>query len=458
MTVPPRTSRLFGLYGMRGRANVHPITPEIALKLGRAVAWQAGRGRKVAPRILLAKDTRISGYLFETAIASGICSAGGTVILCGPLPTPALAELTVSMRVDAGIMVSASHNPYDDNGIKVFGRDGFGLPDEAEIELEQLMSGQLEGAPLPTGAGVGRAERLDDASGRYISRAKAVFPNDLTLDGVRIVVDPGNGAAYRVAPRIFTELGATVFATGAKPDGTNINRKGGSLSPERARVHLVRRQAHVGVALDGDGDRVIMVDERGSVVDGDVMIAICAFDMLAQGTLTRRTVVGTHMTNLGLERALKERKATLVRTAVGERHVIEAMRRGGFVFGGEPSGHLVFFDHARTGDGILAALRVLAVMVRRKAPLSALAEGAFHRVPQVLESITLEARRPLEDMTRLNARLDAILRELGDRGRVLVRWSQTEPKLRVMIEAPDEKRIHVWASELAAAAKADVRG
>jgi phosphoglucosamine mutase len=451
--------RFFGLYGLRGRANVHPVTPEVALRIGRAVTWLAARGVAHAPRILLAKDTRLSGYLFETAIASGICSAGGNVVLCGPMPTPALAHLTTSMRADAGIMVSASHNAYDDNGIKVFGRDGFGLGDESERELEQLMTDAPMGEPpppLPTGAGIGRAERLDDAQGRYVVHVKNTFPADLSLDGLRVVVDSAHGAAYRVAPRVFSELGASVVSVGAKPDGTNINKKGGSLNPDRARVHVVRREASIGVALDGDGDRVILVDEHGQVVDGDVIMAICAGAMLDAGTLNERTVVGTHMSNIGLERALARRGARLLRTSVGERYVIEAMRRGGYTFGGEPSGHLVFLDQSRTGDGIVSALKVLAVMLRKGLPLSKLASEAMERVPQVVESIALESRLPLEQMPRLSARVAAITKELGDRGRLLVRWSQTEPKLRVMIEGPDADRIHAWAAELAAVAKTDV--
>jgi phosphoglucosamine mutase len=448
--------RLFGTDGVRGLANQHPMTPELALRLGRAVSFVAGRGRTHAPRVVIGKDTRLSGYMLETAIASGICSMGGRVMLCGPIPTPAVAHLTVSMRADAGIVISASHNPYDDNGIKIFGADGFKLPDEAEAEIERLMEDEAPLGARKTGAEIGRAYKLEDARGRYVVFAKATFPGDLSLDGLHVVVDAAHGAAYRVAPLVFQELGAGVTALGVKPNGTNINRNAGALHPEKVQAEVLRRGAQIGIALDGDADRVIVVDEQGNIVDGDAVMALCASRMARDGELKNGTVVATVMSNLGLERALVGLGLRLVRTPVGDRYVVEEMRRGGYNLGGEQSGHLVFLDHASTGDGIIGALQVLAIMLRSGRPLSELARAAMERVPQVLENVTLPARRPLEEMAQLARAADQVRSELGDGGRVLVRWSGTEPKLRIMIEGPDEARIRAWALELGDAARRDV--
>lgn len=447
---------LFGTDGIRGVANEHPITPELALRLGRAVTHLAGRGRTHTPRILIGKDTRLSGYMIETAIASGICSMGGRVMLCGPIPTPAVAHLTVSMRVDAGIVISASHNPYADNGIKIFGADGFKLEDSAEAELEALMADESRLGRRRTGPGVGRAEKLEDARGRYVVFAKNTFPRDLSLDGVRVVVDAAHGAAYRVAPLVFQELGASVHALGVKPNGVNINRDSGALHPDKARAEVVKRGAQLGVALDGDADRVIVIDEKGQVVDGDAVMAMCAARMIEGGELRNATVVATVMSNLGLERALERLGARLLRTPVGDRYVVAAMRQGGFNLGGEQSGHLIFLDHASTGDGVIAALQVLALLVRSGKPLSELARSALDRVPQVLENVTLAARRPLDEMAALRALSARVIEALGSEGRLLVRWSGTEPKLRLMLEGPDEARLRAWASELADAARRDV--
>ncbi|MCL4821271.1 MAG: phosphoglucosamine mutase [Vicinamibacteria bacterium] len=447
--------RLFGTDGIRGPANVHPITPELALQLGRAVAFVAGRGVRHAPRVLIGKDTRLSGYMIETAIASGVCSMGGRVLLCGPVPTPAVAHLTTSMRADAGIVISASHNPYDDNGIKIFGRDGFKLPDAAEAEIERLIEDDALLGARRTGPGIGRAEKLEDARGRYVVFAKTTFPRDLSLEGVRMVVDAAHGAAYRVAPAVFTELGAKVAALGVKPSGTNINRDCGALHPDNVRAEVVKRGAAIGVALDGDADRVIVVDEKGQIVDGDAVMAMCAARMIRDGELRASTLVATVMSNLGLDRAMVRLGGRLLRTPVGDRYVVEAMRKGGFNLGGEQSGHLIFLDHASTGDGIVAALQVLALMVRSGRPLSELAREAMERVPQVLENVTLPARRPLDEMAGLAKATRSVEQALGADGRVLVRWSGTEPKLRVMIEGPDEDRIRAWAKDLIAAARRD---
>jgi phosphoglucosamine mutase len=434
------------------------MSPEIALALGRAITFVAGRGKTHTPRILIGKDTRLSGYMLETAIASGICSMGGRVILCGPIPTPAVAQLTVSMRADAGIVISASHNPYEDNGIKIFGSDGFKLPDEQEAELESLMTpegGAELLSALPTGENIGRAEKLEDSRGRYVVFAKNTFPRDLLLDGVKVVVDAAHGAAYRVAPLVFQELGAEVTSLGVRPNGVNINKDVGALHPENVRAEVLKRGAALGVALDGDADRLIVVDEKGQVVDGDAVMALCAGRMLADGELKKGTLVATVMSNLGLERALAGKGGTLLRTGVGDRYVVEAMRQGGYNLGGEQSGHLIFLDHASTGDGIVAALQVLAIMVRTGKPLSELAHAAMERVPQILKNITLPSRKKLEEMDKLSKATALVTRALGGEGRVLVRWSGTEPKLRIMIEGPDLALIETYASDLASAAQHD---
>jgi phosphoglucosamine mutase len=455
---PPRARHLFGTDGIRGLANETPMTPELALQLGRAVTFVAGRGRAHAPRILIGKDTRLSGYMIETAIASGICSMGGRVMLCGPIPTPAVAHLTVSMRADAGIVISASHNPYADNGIKIFGGDGFKLPDAAEAEVEALMGDDALLGERKTGRSIGRAQKLEDARGRYVVFAKTTFPGDLSLEGVRVVIDAAHGAAYRVAPLVFEELGAKVTAIGVKPNGVNINRDCGALHPAAVQAEVVRRGARIGIALDGDADRVLVVDEKGQIVDGDAVMAMCASRMIRDGELKKATVVATVMSNLGLERSLHALGAKLVRTPVGDRYVVEAMRKGGYNLGGEQSGHLIFLDHASTGDGIVGALQVLALMMRTSRPLSELARAAMERVPQVLENVSLPARRPLEEMRKLSVRSEQVRKALGDDGRLLVRWSGTEPKLRIMIEGPDEARIRAWALDLAEAARQDAAG
>ena len=455
-SIPARS--LFGTDGIRGVANVHPMTPELALALGRAITFVAGRGKDHPPRVLIGKDTRLSGYMIETAIASGVTSMGGRVLLCGPVPTPAVAHLTVSMRADAGIVISASHNPYADNGIKVFAADGFKLPDSTESEIEQLVAEPERMGERRTGPAVGRAEKLEDARGRYVAYVKNTFPRDLTLDGVRVVVDAAHGAAYRVAPLVFSELGASVWAIGVRPNGVNINHEAGALHPDNARAEVVKRGAQIGIALDGDADRVLVIDDKGQVVDGDAVMAMCATRMKRDGELRGDAVVATVMSNLGLERALEAQSIRLVRTPVGDRYVVEAMRKGRFNLGGEQSGHLIFLDHASTGDGLIGALQVLALMIRTGRPLSELAGEAIERVPQVTESIALPSRRPLEEMKALQKTSVRVRAALGEDGRVLVRWSGTEPKLRLMVEGPDEDRIREWARELVAAAQQDAAG
>jgi phosphoglucosamine mutase len=448
--------KLFGTDGVRGAANEPPMTPEMALRLGRAITYVAGRGKHRQVRVVIGKDTRLSGYMFETALASGICAMGGRVMLCGPVPTPAVANLTQSMRADAGVVISASHNPYADNGIKIFGPDGFKLPDAEEEEIERLMeSTELDEARV-TGSAIGRAVKIEDARGRYVVFCKTTFPNRLSLDGVKMVVDAAHGAAYIVAPAVFTELGAEVTALGVKPNGKNINREAGALHPDHTRNEVLRKGAAIGIALDGDADRVIMLDERGQVVDGDAVMALCALRMLKQDRLPKATVVTTIMSNLGLERAIAARGGKVLRTAVGDRYVVEAMRGGGYSFGGEQSGHLIFLDHATTGDGIVAALQVLAIMIEEGKPLSELASQAMQRVPQVLENATFVTRVPLEDMRKMRLTVDKIERAMGQNGRIVVRWSGTEPKLRVMVEGEDERVIATYASEILEAARSDV--
>ena len=451
----PSTRKLFGTDGIRGVANEYPMTPEIALRVGAAMTWWSSRGGRAA-RIVIGKDTRLSGYMLETALAAGVCAQGGRVLLTGPLPTPAIAYIVQSMRADAGVVISASHNPYMDNGIKLFGADGFKLPDAAEAEIEALMDDPRLMHGRRTDLGVGRAEKIEDSRGRYITYVKGTFPRALRLDGLRVVVDGAHGAAYRVAPLVFSELGAAVTAIGVKPNGRNINDRHGALFPETLAAEVVRRKAHLGIALDGDADRLIVVDEKGQVVDGDAIMSICARRMQQQGVLAKDTVVATVMSNLGLERALAAMKVALVRTAVGDRYVVEAMRASGYNFGGEQSGHLVFLDHATTGDGLIAAMQVTAAMVTSEKPLSELAAGAMQRVPQVLVNTTLKARRPLEDMPVTRALVRAVEKALGSEGRVLVRWSGTEPKLRVMIEGPDEATIARMAQEIAEAAGKEI--
>ncbi len=447
--------KYFGTDGIRGVANVAPMTPELALRLGKAITYLAAQRSSHAPRILIGKDTRLSGYMLETALSAGICAMGGRVILCGPVPTPAVAHLTVSMRADAGIVISASHNPYADNGIKVFGPDGFKLPDELEATLEAFLDDDSLLGGVATGPAVGRAEKFEDSRGRYVTFVKNSFPRELSLEGLHIVVDAAHGAAYRVAPLVFQELGAKLHLLGVKPTGTNINKDVGALYPEHMRGDVIKRGADLGIALDGDADRVIIVDEKGRVVDGDTIMALCASEMIDRGTLRKNTLVTTVMSNLGLERALADKGGKMIRTQVGDRYVVEEMRRGGYNFGGEQSGHLIFLDHASTGDGIVAALQVLAIMQRSGRPLSELAERAMERLPQVLENVSLPRKMPLENMAQLSAGIENAERELGKEGRVLVRWSGTEPKLRIMLEGPNESRIRTIAHDLADMARRD---
>jgi phosphoglucosamine mutase len=452
---PAGARRLFGTDGVRGIANVYPMTAEMALQLGRALAYLVRRGPH-RHRIVIGKDTRLSGYMLEQAIASGICSMGVDVMLSGPLPTPGIAFLTESMRADAGVVISASHNPYQDNGIKFFSRDGFKLPDETEVQIERLVLDVAEDdagtedfrALRPTATRIGKAKRIDDAIGRYVVFLKSIFPKDLTLDGLTVVVDCAHGAAYHVAPAVLEELGAKVIALGVRPDGKNINDGCGAVHPEGMAKAISRHGADLGLALDGDADRVILADEKGRVVDGDAIMAVVGRDLIRRGTLAKRTVVATVMSNLGLERSLAAVRGRVVRTQVGDRYVVDEMRRAGYNFGGEQSGHLIFLDHVTTGDGVAAALKVLAVMRREGRPLSELAR-CFAPVPQSLVNVAVREKRPLAQLPGVARAVAAAEKALGADGRVLVRFSGTENKVRVLVEGPDAGRIRAHAESIA---------
>ncbi len=439
--------RLFGTDGVRGTANVYPMTVETALKLGQAVAhvFRRDSGRH---RFLIGKDTRLSGYMFEDALAAGICSMGGHVIQVGPMPTPAMAFLTRDMRCDAGAMISASHNPYHDNGIKFFAHDGFKLPDAVEDRIEGLIDSQeledFRAGPKE----IGRAKRIDDAEGRYVVYLKKCFPFDRDLEGLRVVLDCSNGAAYKVGPTMLEELGAELFTMGVEPNGTNINDKVGSLYPDRLSKKVRELRADIGIAVDGDADRVVLVDERGEVVDGDALLALFAGDFQARGKLRGNAVVATVMSNLGLEKSVQKLGLDLVRTQVGDRYVVEAMRDGGYNVGGEQSGHIVFLDHNTTGDGLLTGLQALAVMCKQGKPLSELVAD-FERFPQVLVNFQVDEKRPIEELPTLQEHIAQVEAELGSSGRVLIRYSGTEKKARVMVEGPDEARVSEYANDLA---------
>jgi phosphoglucosamine mutase len=448
--------KLFGTDGVRGVANTDPMTVESAIALGQAAAHifrHKGGGRH---KVVIGKDTRLSGYMFETALSAGICAMGGDVLLVGPMPTPGIAFLTHSMRADAGVVISASHNPYPDNGIKFFGPDGFKLPDDVESLIEELMYGDHLRENRPPSPEIGRAHRIDDATGRYIVYLKNTFPARLSLEGLRIVVDCANGAAYRIAPLVFAELGADVITIGVNPNGLNINEQCGSLYPEVVSGKVREARADLGISLDGDADRVILVDEQGEVLDGDRIMAICAESLARKKKLARNTVVTTVMSNIGLELFLKERKVKMVRAPVGDRYVVEMMRAGGYSFGGEQSGHLIFLDHATTGDGVLAALQLLSVMVEQGKKASELGTDLVS-LPQMLLNVRMKQRVPLESMKGFQKARGEFERMLGERGRIVVRYSGTEPLLRIMVEGENRSEVEAIVKSLAAKAKEEGR-
>jgi phosphoglucosamine mutase len=442
--------RLFGTDGIRGIANVYPMTSEVALELGRAVSYifkeRHGRGR-----IVVGKDTRVSGYMLETAFASGVCSMGLDVWLVGPLPTPGIAFITSSMRADAGVVISASHNPYQDNGIKIFSGDGLKLPDELEYEIEKMVvEGSLDKL-RPVANEIGKAHRIDDAVGRYIVFLKNVFPQQQSLDGLKIVVDCAHGANYKVTPSVFEELGAHVIAFGVDPDGQNINQGCGALYPDMLREQVIAHSAHIGIALDGDGDRVIFVDEAGDVVDGDAAMVILARFLNETGRLKKSTLVTTIQSNMGVEESLRGDGVKVVRTNVGDRYVLETMVKDGFNFGGEKSGHLVFFDHNTTGDGMISALKMLNIMIEKGMGLKDLKKG-FTEFPQIEKNVRVGKKTPIKECPSLVEVISAVTERLGDKGRVVVRYSGTEMLLRIMVEGMDGDNVRAYADEIAAEA------
>lgn len=438
--------KLFGTDGIRGVANNYPMNIEIAMQVGRAIAFIV-KDKVKGHRIVIGKDTRISGYMIENALAAGICSMGVDVLLVGPLPTPGIAFITTSMRADAGVVISASHNPFQDNGIKIFSSDGFKLPDEVEAHIEDLIFSDKMAALRPVADEVGKATRIDDARGRYIVFLKNTFPKEYTLDGFHIVLDCANGATYGVAPWVFRELGAKVTSLAITPDGKNINHQCGALHPEIMAAKVKEVGADIGLALDGDGDRLIVSDEHGQIVDGDHIMAICAEDLLRRRKLKKKTLVSTIMSNMGLEVAMERMGGKMIRTGVGDRYVVECMRRKGYSFGGEQSGHLVFLDHITTGDGILASLQLLAIMQKHNKPLSELS-GIMESFPQVLKNVRTASKVRVDAIPGFQATLRDMEDKLGKTGRILVRASGTEPVIRVMVEGQDTGVIDAMANDL----------
>ncbi len=428
--------KLFGTDGVRGLSNEPPITVDIALRLGKAAAL-ACRHRKGRHRIVIGKDTRLSGYMLETALASGICSMGVDVLLVGPLPTPGIAFITRSLRADAGIVISASHNPYQDNGIKFFARTGYKLSDRKELEIEDWVLGRRLDRMRVGAEEIGKAARIDDASGRYIEFVKNSFMKGATLDGLRIVLDCANGAAYKVAPAVLRELGADLHVIHNQPNGRNINEGCGSLHPDGLMRAVRDRGADLGIALDGDADRVLLVDETGRVVDGDQILALCAADLLKRGQLPGKTVVATVMSNMGLDKAVAQAGGRVVRSDVGDRCVLERMLREDAWLGGEQSGHVIFREFTTTGDGLVSAFQMLNLLIRERKPLSVLA-ARMVRFPQVLLNIPVRGKPPLTGVAGLKALVQKSQKELAPYGRVFLRYSGTEPKLRLLVEGENE--------------------
>jgi len=441
--------KLFGTDGIRGKANVWPMTTEVVMQVGRALAYVIKK-HSHRHKIVVGKDTRLSGYMIETALSAGICSMGVDVLLIGPLPTPGIAFLTTNMRADAGVVISASHNPYDDNGIKFFARNGFKLPDKIESEIEKLVLAENDCIDTirPTATEIGKAFRIEDAIGRYIVFLKNTLPKGMLFDGFKIVLDCAHGAGYKVAPMVFSELGANLTLIGVKPDGTNINDQCGALYPEEVIKKVKETGADLGLALDGDGDRVILIDEKGNIVDGDKILAICGNYLKKQGELKHNIVVGTVMSNFGLELALKQRGIRLIRTPVGDRYVTEALRASGSSIGGEPCGHVVFLDHHTTGDGILTALQVITIMLMENKPLSELG-SIMEPLPQKMINIKVKEKPLFEKNPAINEVINKAQETLADQGRVVLRYSGTEPVARVMVEGKNGHLVEKLANNLA---------
>jgi len=434
--------KLFGTDGIRGIANAEPLTAEMTVRLGRAAAYffKKKKNKIGHHRIVIGKDTRLSGYMFEGALTAGICSMGVDVLMVGPMPTPAIAFLTRSFRADAGVVISASHNPFEDNGIKFFSEDGFKLPDDYEMEIERLIySGEIDNV-RPTGEGLGKAFRIDDAEGRYIEFVKNSIPKGLDFEGLKVVVDCANGAAYKITPTVLRELGADIITIGDKPDGVNINLKCGSLHPETLQRLVIEHNAHIGLAHDGDADRLIMVDEKGDLVDGDKVLAMCAIEFKRSGRLSHDTLVATVMSNFGLDIALKDAGIRVVRTQVGDRYVMEEMIKNNYNLGGEQSGHVIFLDYNTTGDGLITALQVLTLMQKSGKRLSELA-SCMKTFPQKLVNIKVREKKPLDTLDDFNKVIRESEKKLEGRGRIVVRYSGTETLLRIMVEGETYEEI-----------------
>lgn len=430
--------KLFGTDGIRGIANIYPMTADMAMQVGRAVAYIIKEKKGYQHKIVIGKDTRLSCYMLETALTAGICSMGVEAFLIGPIPTPGIAFLTGSMRADAGIMISASHNPFQDNGIKIFSRDGFKLQDDIEEKIEKLIfSNQMESLQ-PTAGKIGKAHRIDDALGRYIEFLKHSFPKEFTLDGMRIAIDCANGATYKVAPTVFSELDADIFPINIKPDGTNINLNCGSMHTERLEETVLKTRANIGLAFDGDGDRFIAIDETGQKISGDKIIAICSKYLKEKNRLLNNSVVTTVMSNLGLSILFKELNINHIKAKVGDRYVLEEMKKNKVIIGGEDSGHIIFLEHHTTGDGILSALQLLAIMVDTEKPLSELA-CIMKTYPQVLINVGVSCKTDLNTIPEITNAIKEGENELKENGRILVRYSGTELICRVMVEGPTEE-------------------
>ncbi|OGV51197.1 MAG: phosphoglucosamine mutase [Lentisphaerae bacterium GWF2_52_8] len=445
---------LFGTDGIRGKANTYPITPEIALQVGKALAHIFGAQGRGSLKALIGKDTRLSGYMIETALTSGLVSMGMDVLELGPMPTPAIAHLTRSMGAACGIMITASHNPSDDNGIKIFGSDGFKLPDAVEEDIEQhVFGGEITSAHINSQM-IGKAYRIDDARGRYIEFAKSSIRNR-SIKGLKVVLDCANGAAYHVAPLIFRELGAEVIKVAAEPDGYNINHECGATYTKTVSELVRQHGAHVGISLDGDADRVIFCDSNGQVVNGDRIIGLCALDFKTKGRLAENSIVVTSMSNLGLHNAMKEAGIKTEITGVGDRYVIERMLEKGYNVGGEQSGHVIFMDYATTGDGIITALHVLKVMIERQKPLSELA-SFMEEFPQKLCNIDVREKIPLDQLPSIRNLIAEGEKILGNSGRIMVRYSGTENKIRILVEAQKEEDVEKWTTSIADAVKKEL--
>ncbi|MDO5537060.1 MAG: phosphoglucosamine mutase [Desulfovibrionaceae bacterium] len=442
------SERLFGTDGLRGRANTYPMTVDVALRLGLAAGMYFKRKPNCQNKVVIGKDTRLSGYMFESALTAGLCAAGMKVIMTGPLPTPAISFLTRSMRADFGVVISASHNPYMDNGIKFFDDEGFKLPDEKEDEIAAMVLDESYRWPYPADDKVGRATKIEDAGGRYIVYTKSCFPAGMNLTGLRIVVDCANGASYKVAPLALEELGAEVVRIGTNPNGTNINDNCGALHPETMAAKVREVRADLGIALDGDADRLIMADERGRVLDGDQLMAMCAQDLIQRGRLPGNTIVATAMSNLALEIFMQEQGGRLLRSKVGDRYVMEMMRREGVLFGGEQSGHLIFRRFSTTGDGLLAALQILRIVREKEKSLSEIS-GLLTLFPQKLLNVRVSRKVPFEEKPVIGQTVAKIEEALGNRGRVVLRYSGTENLCRIMVEAEDQDKVDQYSQDLA---------